>query len=60
MVPSNKAVRDINCLHSVKELMVVWHVKWKLRVYMKVAPKVMPPIYFHGNYNKYKEYNNTI
>jgi hypothetical protein len=25
-----------------------------------VAPKVMPPIYFHGNYNRYKEHNNTI
>ena len=24
------------------------------------APKVMPPIYFHGNYNRYKEHNNTI
>ena len=24
------------------------------------ARKVMPPIYFHGNYNRYKEHNNTI
>lgn len=23
------------------------------------APKVIPPIYFHGNYNRYKKYNNT-
>ena len=23
-------------------------------------PKVMYPIYFHGNYNRYKEHNNTI
>jgi len=27
---------------------------------MLVAPKVMPPIYFCGNYNGYKEHNNTI
>ena len=26
----------------------------------RVAPKVMPPIYFHGNYNRYKEHNKTI
>ena len=28
--------------------------------YTRAAPKVMPPIYFHGNYNRYKENNNTI
>jgi hypothetical protein len=28
-------------------------------VSMRVAPKLMPPIYFHGNYNTYKEHNNT-
>jgi hypothetical protein len=27
---------------------------------MRVAPKVMPPIYFHGNNNIYKEHNNAI
>jgi len=26
----------------------------------RAAPKVMPPIYFHGNYNRYKEHNNTV
>jgi len=26
---------------------------------MEVDPKVMPPIYYHGNYNRYKEHNNT-
>ena len=26
----------------------------------RAAPKVMSPIYFHGNYNRYKEHNNTI
>ena len=26
----------------------------------RVAPKVMPLIYFHGNYNRYKEHNNTV
>jgi len=25
-----------------------------------VAPKVMPPIYFHGDYNRYKEHKNTV
>ena len=29
-------------------------------VNMEAAPKLMPTIYFHGNYNKYKEHNNTI
>ena len=29
-------------------------------VYMYVALKVMPPIYFHRNNNRYKEHNNTI
>jgi hypothetical protein len=28
--------------------------------YVRIAPKAMPPIYFHGNYNRYKEFNNTI
>ena len=27
--------------------------------YMLVTPKVMPPIYFHGNNNRYKEHNNA-
>ena len=26
----------------------------------RVVPKLMPPIYFHGNYTRYKEHNNTI
>jgi hypothetical protein len=26
----------------------------------RVAPKVMPPICFHGNYNNYKEHNNAV
>ena len=26
----------------------------------RAAPKVMPPVYFHGNYNRYKAHNNTI
>jgi len=25
-----------------------------------VTPKEMPPIYFHGSYNKYKEQSNSI
>jgi len=25
-----------------------------------VALKVMPPIYLHGNYNRYKEHDNSI
>ena len=25
-----------------------------------LAPKVMPPIYFPGSYNRYKEHNKTI
>ena len=25
----------------------------------RAAPKVTPPIYFHGNYNRY-EHNNTV
>ena len=32
----------------------------QIYVYKRPAPKVMPPIYFHGNYNRYKEHNNTI
>jgi len=28
--------------------------------YTRVVPKLMPPIYFHGNYTRYKEHNNTI
>ena len=28
--------------------------------FTRAAPKVMPPIYFHGNHNRYKEHNNTI
>jgi hypothetical protein len=26
----------------------------------RAVPKLMPPIYFHGNYTRYKEHNNTI
>ena len=29
-------------------------------LYTRAASKVMPPIYFHGNYNRYKEHNNTV
>jgi hypothetical protein len=28
--------------------------------YTMVAPNVMPPIYFHENYNRYKEHNSAI
>ena len=31
----------------------------KISEHTYVALKVMPPIYFHGNYSRYKEYNNT-
>jgi hypothetical protein len=31
-----------------------------VKVHTRVVPKVMLPIYFHGNYNKYKEHNNTV
>ena len=27
---------------------------------MQIAPKVMPPTYFLGNYNRYKEQYNTV
>ena len=30
------------------------------KICTRAAPKVMPPIYFHGNYNRYKEHNNNI
>jgi hypothetical protein len=29
-------------------------------IYTRAAPKLMPRIYFHGNYNRYKEHNSTI
>ena len=25
----------------------------------RAAPKAMPPIYFHENYNRYKDHNNN-
>ena len=28
--------------------------------YMSAAPKVMPPAYFRGIYDRYKEHNNNI
>jgi hypothetical protein len=31
-----------------------------IRKCTRAAPKIMPPIYFRGNYNRYKERNNTI
>ena len=31
-----------------------------VNLFTRAAPKVMPPIYFHGNYNGYKEHNNTV
>ena len=34
--------------------------KYLVPIYTKAVPKVMPLIYFHGNYNRYKEHNNTI
>ena len=33
---------------------------YKLIIATRVVPKLMPPIYFHGNYTRYKEHNNTI
>jgi len=29
-------------------------------VYMVIAPKVMPPVYYYGNYNRHKEPRNTV
>jgi len=26
----------------------------------RAVPKLMPPIYFHGNYNRYQEHNNAV
>ena len=26
----------------------------------RAAPKVMPPVYLHGNYTRYKEHNNSL
>ena len=31
-----------------------------IKIHTRVVPKLMPPIYFHGNYTRYKEHNNTI
>jgi len=28
--------------------------------FLNAAPKVMPPVYFHGKYNRYEEHNNNI
>lgn len=29
-------------------------------LYYEVTPKVMPPIYFNGKYNRYEQHGNTI
>lgn len=31
-----------------------------LDLYLRDSLKIMPCIYFQGNYNRYKEYNNTV
>jgi len=31
-----------------------------LKLTVLCTPKVTPPTYFHGNFNRYKEHNNTI
>lgn len=30
------------------------------KVNAQLAPQVMPPVYFHGNYHKCEKHNNTI
>ena len=41
-------------------LKVVLYCENKKPTYTRAAPKVMPPIYFHGNYSRYKEHNNAL
>ena len=31
-----------------------------LMSYTRAVPKLMPPIYFHGNHNRYQEHNNAV
>ena len=48
------------CLVILDHLFFCPNLNQYLYYFTRAAPKVMPPIYFHGNYNRYKEYNNTI
>ena len=34
--------------------------KYSAQIFIQTALEVMFPIYFHGNYNRYKEHSNTI
>ena len=50
------------CYYSVQNLLSsrLLSKNVKINIYTRVVPKLMPPIYFHGNYTRYKEHNNTI
>jgi hypothetical protein len=36
------------------------HTHTYTHVYTRVASKVVPPIHFHGNYNRYKEHSYAL
>jgi hypothetical protein len=36
------------------------NVEWLRRIYTRVALYIMPPVYFHGNYNRYRVQNNAL
>ena len=49
--------RKLNCFLISS---TISHKMYGFCLHMYVTPKVMPAIYFHGNYNRYKEHSNTI
>ena len=48
-----------NSCEREKKMLSSFNIK-KRSWYTKIAPKVMPPVYFRGSYKKYRVQNNTI
>lgn len=47
-------------MEHVDFIIVIFEIIMGIVYIIKQAPEVMPPIYFQGNYNRFKESNNTI
>ena len=52
--------RNLKYFLSLYKIYIYFCIYRNIYIYTRVVPKLMPPIYFHGNYTRYKEHNNTI
>ena len=57
---SDNLLADSAICFSAGKIKMYVDVKKDFHDSTQVVPKVMSPIYFYGNYSRYKEHNNSI